>query len=298
MERRRIGVLVNPTSGRGRAARHSGDILRGLASRGDHVLALEGDSPEHAHELIEAAMAEGLDALVAVGGDGTVHMALQSVVGTPTALGVVPLGTGNDAATSLGIPTGSAADAVRVVLAGATRAFDVGHVLTADGQSRYFLCVLSTGFDSMVNERANQMTRPSGDARYVVAMLAELRKFSPIPYRVLVDGELVRDDAMLVSLGNGPSFGGGMRVCPNADMHDGRLDMLWVHSISRPELIRVFPRLYSGRHVEHPAVTETPVGVVELHAPDQVAYADGERVGPLPVRATTVVDGVRVLVPR
>ncbi len=125
-------------------------------------------------------------------------------------------------------------------------------------------------------------------------MLAELRKFSPIPYRVLVDGELVRDDAMLVSLGNGPSFGGGMRVCPNADMHDGRLDMLWVHSISRPELIRVFPRLYSGRHVEHPAVTETPVGVVELHAPDQVAYADGERVGPLPVRATTVVDGVRV----
>lgn len=298
MERRRIGVLVNPTSGRGRAARHSADILRGLASRGDHVLALEGDSPEHAHALVESAMQEGLDVLVAVGGDGTVHMALQSVVGTSTALGIVPLGTGNDAATSLGVPTGSAADAVRVILAGATRTFDVGHVTSAEGPARYFLCVLTTGFESTVNERANQMTRPSGDARYVVAMLAELRRFAPIPYRVLIDGELVSEDAMLVSLGNGPSFGGGMKVCPNADMHDGLLDMIWVHSISRPELLRVFPKLYSGRHVEHPAVTETPVGVVELHAPGQIAYADGERVGPLPVRATTVADGVRVLVPR
>lgn len=239
-----------------------------------------------------------MDVLVAVGGDGTVHMALQAVAGTQTGLGIVALGTGNDAAASVGVPTKSVDEAVQVVLEGHTRLFDVGHVRTADESSRYFLCVLSTGFDSMVNERANRMTRPSGDARYVVAMLAELRRFAPLPYRVVVDGELVTDDAMLVSLGNGPSFGGGMRVCPSADMHDGRLSMLWVHSISRPELIKVFPKLYSGKHVLHPAVDEQSVLAVHLDAPNQIAYADGERIGPLPVDVSTLADGVHIVVPR
>jgi diacylglycerol kinase (ATP) len=295
---RRIGVLVNPSSGRGRVSRQAAGVLRALRARGDHVVAIQGESAEHAEQLVAEAVAEGLDALVAVGGDGTVHLALQGVAGTSTALGIIPLGTGNDAATSVGVPTASPAQAVRVVLDGHTRSFDVGLARAADGTSRYFLCVLSTGFDSMVNERANLMTRPRGDARYVVAMLAELRRFTPIPYRVTVDGELVTDHAMLVSLGNGPTFGGGMRVCPGADLHDGRLSMLWVHSISRFELLRVFPRIFKGTHVEHPAVTEQSVGVVRLEAPDQVAYADGERVGPLPVDVSTLPGGVQVLVPR
>ncbi len=291
-------MLVNPTSGRGRASGQRDSVLAALRGRGDDVRLIQGADAEEATGLLAQQVAEGLDVVVAVGGDGTVHLALQAVAGTGVALGIVPLGTGNDAATAMGVPTGSVEQAVGVVLDGNAQAFDVGLARTADGLERYFLCVLSTGFDSMVNERANRMTRPSGDARYVVAMLAELRKFSPIPYRVTVDGTLVADDAMLVSLGNGPSFGGGMRVCPSADMHDGLLSMLWVHRISRPALIRVFPKLYSGRHVEHPAVSEDAVGVVHLDAPDQVAYADGERVGPLPVEVRTVSGGVRVLVPR
>jgi diacylglycerol kinase (ATP) len=291
-------VLVNPTSGRGRVAKQRDSVLTALRSRGDEVRPIQGADAQDAAGLLAQQVAEGLDVVVAVGGDGTVHLALQAVAGTDVPLGIVPLGTGNDAATAMGVPTGSVERAVGVVLDGNARAFDVGLARTADGLERYFLCVLSTGFDSMVNERANRMTRPSGDARYIVAMLAELRKFSPIPYRVVVDGTLVADDAMLVSLGNGPSFGGGMQVCPSADMHDGQLSMLWVHRISRPELIRVFPKLYSGRHVEHPAVSEEAVGVVHLDAPDQIAYADGERVGPLPVEVRTVSGGVRVLVPR
>ena len=295
---RRIGVLVNPSSGRGRVTRHAHDVLTALAGRGDEVVAIQGSDAADAAEVLGRELSSGMDTLVAVGGDGTVHLALQAVAGTDVALGIVPLGTGNDGATSVGVPMKSIERAVGVILDGHARTFDVGWVQTADGQERYFLCVLSTGFDSMVNERANRMTRPSGDARYVVAMLAELRRFSPLPYRVVIDGRLVEDDAMLVSLGNGPSFGGGMQVCPSADMHDGQLSLLWVHSISRPELIKVFPKLYSGRHVEHPAVSEQAVSVVHLDAPDQVAYADGERVGPLPVEVRTVTDGVRILVPR
>jgi diacylglycerol kinase (ATP) len=295
---RRIGVLVNPTSGAGRVGRHSAEVLRGLASRGDHVVAIQGQSAAQAERLVAEAMAEGLDTLVAVGGDGTVHQALQAVVGTDTALGIVPLGTGNDAADSVGLTRASPGSAVSVILAGNRRPFDVGRIEAADGTIRHFLCVMSSGFDSSANERANEMTWPSGTALYIRAMLSVLRTFQPIPYRAELDGEVVVDAGMLVSLGNGPSFGGGMQVCAGADMHDGRLDLIWVHSISRRELLAVFPKVYSGTHLAHPAVESRRVTTVTLEAPGQVAYADGERVAPLPVTVTAVPDGVQVLVPR
>lgn len=293
---RRIGVLVNPASGRGRVTRSEASVLHGLASRGDHVLAIEGDSAEHADQLARQAIADGLDILVAVGGDGTVNLALQCVVGTDTALGILPLGTGNDAAASVGIPADPAA-AVETVLTGIARTFDVGHVETAEGVSRHFLCVLSCGFDSMVNERANQMARPAGDSRYVLAMLAELRRFKPIPYRAVIDGVLVEDTGMLVSLANGPTFGGGMRVAPAADLHDGRLTMIWVHRMSRTKLLRLFPSIYSGSHVKYREVEQRHVGAIHLEGTGQVAYADGERVGHLPADVTTVPAGVRIVVP-
>jgi diacylglycerol kinase (ATP) len=279
-------------------ARHSAEVLRGLASRGDHVVAIQGQSAAEAERLIAEAMAEGLDTLVAVGGDGTVHLALQAVVGTDTALGIVPLGTGNDAANSVGLTRASPQTAVSVILSGNRRPFDVGRLEAADGTIRHFLCVMSSGFDSSANERANEMTWPSGTALYIRAMLSVLRTFEPIPYRAELDGEVVVDAGMLVSVGNGPSFGGGMQVCAGADMHDGLLDLIWVHSISRRELLAVFPKVYSGKHLSHPAVESRRVTRVTLEAPGQVAYADGERVAPLPVTVTAVPDGVQVLVPR
>jgi diacylglycerol kinase (ATP) len=295
---RRIGVLVNPASGAGRVGRHSADVLRGLASRGDHVVAIQGQSAQDAERLLVDAMAEGLDILVAVGGDGTVNQALQAVVGTDTALGIIPLGTGNDAANSVGLAGATPESAVSVVLAGSRRAFDVGRIDTSDAAIRYFLCVMSSGFDSSANERANQMTWPSGTALYIRAMLAVLRTFRPIPYRAELDGEVVVDDGMLVSLGNGPAFGGGMLVCAGADMHDGLLDLIWVHSMPRRRLLTVFPKVYTGKHLEHPDVESRRVRTATLDAPGQVAYADGERVAALPVTVTAVPDGVQVLVPR
>lgn len=278
--------------------RHSAAVLRGLASRGDHVVAIQGESAAEAERLVAEAMAEGLDTLVAVGGDGTVHQALQAVVGTDTALGIVPLGTGNDAANSVGLTRASPESAISVILAGNRRPFDVGRIEAADGTIRHFLCVMSSGFDSSANERANEMTWPSGTALYIRAMLSVLRTFQPIPYRAELDGEVVVDAGMLVSLGNGPSFGGGMQVCAGADMHDGLLDLIWVHSISHRELLAVFPKVYSGKHLSHPAVESRRVTTATLEAPGQVAYADGERVAPLPVTVTAVPDGVQVLVPR
>jgi diacylglycerol kinase (ATP) len=293
----RVGVLVNPSSGRGRVARQADRVLAGLGSRGAVVVPIIGRSAGEAESALAAEVSRGVDTIVAVGGDGTVHMALQAAAGTSMPLGIIPLGTGNDAAAALGIPSDPAA-AVATVLAGHRRAFDVGVARTDDGVERRFLCVLSSGFDSMVNERANRMRWPSGGLRYVLAMLAELRTFRPIDYRAEVDGSARHARAMFVSLGNGPSYGGGMQVCAHADLHDGLLSMVWVHPISRPALLRIFPSVYSGAHLAHPAVQDEAVRSARLYAAGQVAYADGERIGPLPVTVSTVPDGVRVLVPR
>ncbi len=295
---RRIAVLVNPAAGAGLVARRTRDVLVGLASRGDTLVVIEGESPVAARRLLARAVGGGLDAVVAVGGDGTVHTALQTVAGTSTPLGIVPLGTGNDAAVTVGVGRASIPEAVAIVLTGRARHFDVGRVRTAGGAVEYFLCVLSTGFDSAVNERANTMSWPPGTGRYLRAVVAQLRCFTPISYRATFDGEAMAAGAMLVSVGNGPRFGGGMQVCAGADLHDGLLDVVWVGPMSRRRLLAVLPKVYSGRHLADPAVDLRRVRELTLSAPGQVAYADGERVGRLPAAVSAVPDGVQVLVPR
>lgn len=295
---RRIGVLVNPTSGKGKGRDHAPAVLAGLGARGDEVITIQGRSASDAAAQIADAMAAGLDDLVAVGGDGTVYLALQSVVGTSTKLGIVPLGTGNDAATGFGIPIKDVSAAVNVILDGNAKPFDVGQVTTDDGTRAHFLCVLTTGFDSLVNERANAMTRPSGDARYVVALVAELRRFGALNYRMVLDGSEVRHRAMIVSMGNGTSYGGGMKICPDADLHDGMLDLVRVDEMSRFKLVRLFPSIYPGRHVRRPEVHQQRIKTARIEAPGGVAYADGERVGLLPVDVAALPGAVQVLVPR
>ncbi len=295
---RRIGVLVNPSAGKGKASSSVRQVIGALGDLGDQVLPIQGDSAEHAQVLVREAVAGGLDMLVALGGDGTVHLALQAVAGTQTPLGIVPVGTGNDGAAAIGLEKRSPREAARAILDGEVRSFDVGHVVTAEGNEAYFLCVLSTGFDSLVNDRANRMTRPSGDARYVVAVLGELRSFEPIHYTTEIDGVVRERPGMIAAFANAQSFGGGMKVAPHADLHDGLLDMIWVDPISRGRLIRLFPSIYSGKHVKNPAVHESRVRSARVSAEGAIAFADGEWVGTLPVTVTSVPDGVRIVVPQ
>jgi diacylglycerol kinase (ATP) len=294
---RRIGVLLNPASGKGRVSRLAPDLVAALSARGDEVVVLQGDSVEDAHRRV-AEVVGSLDALVAVGGDGTVHMALQHVVGADLPLGIIPVGTGNDGAAAIGLAHLSVTQAAEIVLDGHTRRVDLGHVRAGNGVERFYLCVLSTGFDAMVTERANRMSRALGDSRYVLATLATLRTFQPIDYEARIEGEVRRDRAMFVAVGNGPTYGGGMRICDGTDMNDGTLSLVWIHTLSRVQLLRLFPTVYSGAHLDHPGVLHRQVREVELAAEGQMAYADGEYVGPLPVTVRAVPDGVRVLVPR
>ena len=179
---------------------------------------------------------------------------------------------------------------------------DAGHAISADGVARYFLGVLSSGFDSMVNERANTMSWPKGNARYLASILAELRTFRAVPYVMVLDEGLdseVRAEkpGMLVAVGNGTQYGGGMKVCPGALVDDGLLAVTFLDQLSIPTFLRVFPTVYKGTHVQRPEVHEHSATTVTLDAPGQVAYADGERIGPLPVAIRVVPGAVRLLVP-
>lgn len=294
-----ISLFVNPVAGRGRgagAARPAADALR---AAGYSVRAVVGEDAADALRRARAAVAGGTGALVAVGGDGMVSLALQAVAGTGTPLGVIAAGTGNDFARTSGLPVRDPAAAGRVIAAalkdGRGRALDLGRV-----GDRWFGTVLASGFDSRVNDRGNRMRWPTGRFRYDVAMLAELAALRPIRYRVSFDDTPEREiEATLVAVGNGSSYGGGMRICADAAMDDGLFDVCVVGPCSRTTLLRVFPRIYRGTHPAHPVVTVHRAARVRLAtAPgeDVTGYADGERLGPLPLVARTVPGAVRLLV--
>lgn len=281
-----LTLVANPSSGRGRVAKLLPGIQAALAAEGiDARIHLSRD-PEDLRAAVRGARDAGDPRVIVCGGDGTLHLAAQELVGGDTALGIVPAGTGDDNARTLHIPRSDVAAATRLAATGPVSRIDVGRVTSVDGTERVFLGVMSSGFDSLVNERANVMTWPNGNARYVVAILGELRTFRPVPYRALVDGRPVTGEAMLVAVGNGVSYGGGMRVCPDAVPDDGMLDVTWLHGVSKATFLRVFPQVFSGSHVRSPHVSTTRAASIELDAPGQLAYADGERVGPLPAIIT------------
>jgi diacylglycerol kinase (ATP) len=288
---RRIALLVNPVSGKGRGARLLAPVGDRLRSAGVDVDVIVGRDADEAFDLVRTVVAgdPGVDGVVAVGGDGLVNLAVQVVAGTAVPLGIIPAGSGNDIARALGIPRGDPVAAADLVLAGTTRAVDLGR---ADG--RWFAGVLGSGFDSMVNERANRMSWPTGRSRYNLAILAELRVFRPVPFVLELDGERWETEAMLVAVGNGSSYGGGMRVCPDARLDDGLLDVTVLGPISKPEFLRVFPSVYKGTHVHHRAVTVRRARTVVLSSPGVTAYADGERVAALPVRCDAVPAALQV----
>ena len=289
---REIALLTNPTSGKGRGNRTAALALPRLREAGFAVRSLVGRDPDEARELAERAVADGVDSLVVVGGDGMVHLAVQALVGTSTSLGIIPCGTGNDVARYLDLPRADPQLAADVVVGSRTRRIDV-----ARSGATYFVTVLAAGFDSRVNERANAMSWPRGQMRYNVATLAELRVFEPLPYTLELDGEVRHLEAMLVAVGNGPSFGGGLRITHGASIDDGWLDVVVIKTISKLDLVRTYPKLFSGGHTRHPQYEHHRVRSVTVAAPGIVAYADGERIGALPLTVDVVPQALEVLVP-
>ncbi|HEX5596194.1 MAG TPA: diacylglycerol kinase [Micromonosporaceae bacterium] len=293
-----VVVLANPTAGRGRYRGLLPVVVERLRAAGRTVEPLQADTAAAAAAACQRAVADGAAAVVTVGGDGTVHLALQAVAGTPVALGPVPAGTGNDFAAETGFPADplAALDVIADALAaGQTRPVDLARVTGPDGVDRWYGAVLAAGFDAIVNERANRMRWPKGPRRYDLAIVAELARLRPRQYMLRLDGEEHRLAAVLVAVGNGPSYGGGMRICPAADVTDGLLDVVVAGPVSRTTLVRVKPHIYRGTHVTHPMVHSYRARTVELAADGITTYVDGERGPALPVTITAVSGAIRLL---
>lgn len=293
-----VAVLTNPAAGSRRQRRLVPEIVDRLQSSGREIVPVRADSGSAAEGACRTVRDDGVAALVVVGGDGTLHAAVQAVAGTATPLAVVPAGTGNDFAAALGTPPAplAAADAVVAGLrSGATWSFDLARVTAADGTTRWFGAVLAAGFDAVVNERANRMRWPRGDRRYDLAIFRELLRLRPRRYRLVLDGVVHEPEAVLVAVGNTAAYGGGIRICPAADPTDGLLDVVVGHPVGRLTLARLRGWAYRGVHVRHPAVASHRARTVELAADGIVTYADGERCLPLPATLTCVPGALRVL---
>jgi diacylglycerol kinase (ATP) len=227
-----------------------------------------------------------------------VSLALQVLAQTDIPLGIIPAGTGNDHAREFGIPARDPAAAVDVVVDGRAATIDLGRIRDADGVDRWFGTVMATGFDSLVTDRTNRMRWPHGRMRYNVAMVAELSKLRLLPFRLTFDGgEEVLTELTLAAFGNTKTYGGGMRICPNADPTDGLLDVTMVASASRTKLIRLFPTVFKGTHVDLDEVRTARAKIITVESPGINAYADGEFASPLPVEVSAVPGALKVMRP-
>jgi diacylglycerol kinase (ATP) len=292
--RHRIALVVNPVSGVGRAARLAAAVAQRLGA-GASVQVHAGATPEESADLLRA-VAGASDAVVVLGGDGIVHLALQALALGDVPLGIVPAGTGNDTADALGLPADpmAACDAVLAALdSGSVRRIDLGH--TSAGQ--WWGTVLCAGFDSAVTRTANKLRWPKGPRRYDIAIGVEVLKLRARPMRIRIDDEQLELPITLVAVGNAPQYGGGKYITPHAKMDDGVFSVAVIEAVSRIELARMAPSLNYAGHLTHPAVRMYSARTVELEAPRTVAYADGEYVDALPVRTECVPRALPVLVP-
>ena len=283
-------VVHNPTAGGGRAGRLAPQVVERL--RGDQVEVVQHPtlSLEDARLAACQAAAE-VDVVVAVGGDGTVGACAAGLAdagpaggspggsGVRAALGVVQAGGGNDAARSLGLPADDPLAAAGLLTRLRRRPADLATVA-----GRAYLNVAGAGFDSEVTRVANQrLGWARGRPRYAGAVLAQLVVGRTARFELVLDGRAQRLEGWLVAVANGPSYGGGMRVAPRASLADGLLDVVVIGAIGKLEFLRTFPKVFSGAHVEHPAVAVHRAARVDLDADRTLAvYADGEPAGTLP----------------
>ncbi|MEE2056049.1 diacylglycerol kinase [Rhodococcus artemisiae] len=291
-----VVVLSNPTAG--------ADALHTLAVAGKRLRAhglriahIAADSVDESIALTRHAVEDGIDAVVAVGGDGIVWQAWQATATTGTPVGIVSAGTGNDLARVLGIPDDPAA-AADIVATGRRRTIDLGRVSSTQGPDQWFGTVLAGGFDALVTDRANRMKWPRGRLRYNAATVVELVNLRLLPYRITFDDEpAIELDATLVAVGNASTYGGGMRIAPGALLDDGLLDVVVATSANRSRLLRLFPTVYRGTHVDLPEVMVRRARRVRLECPGITVYADGEPLRSLPVDVEAVRGAGAVLVP-
>jgi YegS/Rv2252/BmrU family lipid kinase len=301
--------IVNPIAGSGRAHGMVPRIEAWLAERGIQARLLETREAGHAERLAAAATDLGHDRVIAVGGDGTIQEAinglLASGVGTdggPPELGVIPSGRGNDMARSVNLPIDPMA-CLPIALGETTQPFDVGTARGEDGSQRYFGAAGGVGFDAAVayTMAVHRRFWMRGEAGYFLGTLNELRRYRNSDLQVTLVGEGVRVVAqrfLFIAFANGPYYGGGMQICPDARTDDGLLDVCLVGDLSRLAALRELPGIYQAKHLKNPKVEIVRARSLRIEGDATTrVHLDGEPFGTAPVDISLVPGALSVAVP-
>jgi YegS/Rv2252/BmrU family lipid kinase len=292
-----VCLIVNPSAGGGRGGRTQPEVLRALEAHGLRVRSERTRDLDHARELARAAALAG-ETVVCLSGDGMIGAVADTLREVPEALlGVLPGGRGNDLARVLGIPA-DPVEACATIAAGFSRLLDLGEV-----GGRAFVGIASVGFDSEANRIANEAPAWLGGLVYAYGALRALLAWRVARFEVELDppGERHSFTAYTVGAANSRTYGGGMRAAPEAMLDDGLLDVVVLEGVSKVRfLTRIFPKVFSGRHIHDPSVRVFRAHEISVSAADRpfTMYADGDPIGELPVRVRSVRGAVRVLVPK
>lgn len=282
-------LVINPLSGQG-AGTTVGTYVAGFLSQLKiEYTIISGNSSQALTDHLSIFLRKNRDCqgVIAVGGDGLLHIILQITTPLKIPFALIPAGTGNDFVRATGWSLINLDMQLTHILSTQPQPIDLGLV---DGE--WFGAILSTGFDSVVNEKANTLNWPKGPMKYNAAIAIELPRFKPRSYEITSDSRIFTTEAMLIAVANSTSYGGGMKVCPDADLSDGLFDVMILKPVGKIEFLKVFPKVFQGSHIDHPAVEifRTRSIRLESHA---VAYADGERIGQLPVVAECIPEAAR-----
>jgi diacylglycerol kinase (ATP) len=292
----KLALLINPISDRGRGSAHGQRAAETLKETGFEVELIETQSFALTIEKASSLTKSQCDVVVAVGGDGTANAVANGLMQTeesnrPT-MGLIPCGRGNDFAANLGMNDMDCA--IEALRTGRRRRVDVGKA-----EGGFFLGVAGAGFDSKVARRAQrQVPLLTGSTVYVFALLLTLAELEAITARITYDGGLYEGRLLFAVAGNTDRYGGGMRITPKASLDDGLLDLCLVKPVSRLTLLRVFPKVFKGGHLDHPAVAYAQTRSVTMESKEPAElFADGELIQSLPARLETLPLALEVIVP-
>ena len=280
-------LVANETAGKGKALQFANQFTDLLSQADQEFTLINKKSYEKTIEKLKAELStNSYNKVIAVGGDGLVNLCIQHLAQSGITLGVIPAGTGNDFARAVGVNKMSITEIFNLYTRTDPVKIDLGHVKSSTAE-KWFVQVLSTGFDAEVNSRANKIKRPKGKSKYTIATVRTLARFKPINYKIDIDSRKFDQSAMLFTIANGETYGGGMRICPGASNSDGIFEILLVRPVSRFVLLTIFPKVFKGNHIPHQKIDTYRAKVVTISAPTS-AYADGEYVANLPITVTNV----------
>lgn len=289
----RLLVVVNPSAGYGKTLRLLPKVRQWLSESSHELEFVIPNSPEEMRQEIERVSGQGIDAILLLGGDGTVHDALPAVAAKNIPFGFLPCGRGNDLVRNAGLHANLKKNCSLPPNLSFSR-FDLPTVNQIP-----FIGIAYVGFDAEVNRMANDgVGHWSGKLGYIAGVFGTLKNFRPFEIEMTIDGETLRERVMMVSIANAPFYGGGMKIAPQAVMDDGLLDICIVKEISMLELLRQFPKVFKGTHIYHPKIIMKSGRRIKMVSDEpREVFADGERVGTLPAECMIGGQTVRVLTP-